>query len=426
MKHVVIVGGGFAGLSCARKLGESSEIHVTLIDKNNYQQFQPLLYQVASSILSPSNAAFALRGVLRRHPNVDVKMAEVVSADLKTRTVKTSDGRSYEGDFLVLACGSQVNFFGTPGADKYAYPLYSLRDAELLRSRILMLLESADRNPSLAGQGALTIVVVGAGPTGAETAGALGDLKRTVLPEVYRDLDVSKIRIVLVDIVASVLNAFSQKSRVYATRTLQERGVELLLGVGVKEVHSDHVLLSNGDKILTRTTIWAGGLKAASLSGAVGVQTGRGGRIDVQPDFSVKGFEGVYALGDFANIAGSDGQSLPQLASVAQQAGKYCAGAILTTISGKSQKPFRYLDKGIMAMIGRNAAVAEVGRGRHEVKGTVAFLAWLGVHAMLLDTTRAKIEAIFEWAREYFHLEYSSPILDQPEQAAVNLTESES
>jgi len=199
-----------------------------------------------------------------------------------------------------------------------------------------------------------------------------------VLPEVYRDLDVSKIRIVLVDIVGSVLNAFSKNSRTYGTRTLQERGVELHLGVGVKEVHSDHVLLSNGDKILTRTTIWAGGLKAASLSGAMGVQTGRGGRINVQSDFNVKGFEGVYALGDFANIADTDGQSLPQLASVAQQAGKYCAGAILTTISGRSAKPFQYLDKGIMAMIGRNAAVAEVGRGRHEVKGTVVFVAWLG------------------------------------------------
>jgi NADH dehydrogenase len=426
MKHVVIVGGGFAGLSCARKLAGSLDVRVTLIDKNNYQQFQPLLYQVASAMLSPSNAAFSLRGVLRGHPNADVKMAEVISADLKTRTVKTSDGKSYEGDFLVLACGSQVNFFGTPGADKYAYPLYSLRDAELLRSRLLMLLESADRNPSLIDQGALTIVVVGAGPTGTETAGALGDLKRMVLAEVYRDLDVSKIRIILVDTAGSVLKAFSEKSRAYATRTLQQRGVELLLGVGVKEVRHDHVLLSNGNKILTRTTIWAGGLKAASLSGAMGIQTGDGGRIEVQPDFSVKGFEGVFALGDFANIGGVDGESLPQLASVAQQAGTYCAGAIMAKISGRSPKPFRYFDKGIMAMVGRNAAVAEVGQGRHELTGPVAFLAWLAVHAVLLDTTLAKIEAIIEWAREYFHLEYSSPILDQPEQAALNLTESES
>jgi NADH dehydrogenase len=277
MKHVVIVGGGFAGLSCARKLAGSLHVRVTLIDKNNYQQFQPLLYQVASAMLSPSNAAFSLRGVLGRHPNVDVKMAEVTSADLKMRTVKTSDGKCYEGDFLVLACGSQVNFFGTPGADKYAYPLYSLRDAELLRSRVLMLLESADRNPSLVDQGVLTIVVVGAGPTGTEMAGALGDLKRMVLAEVYRDLDVSKIKIILVDTAGSVLNAFSEKSRAYATRALQQRGVELLLGVGVKEVQHDHVLLSNGNKILTRTTIWAGGLKAASLSGSVGIQTGRGG-----------------------------------------------------------------------------------------------------------------------------------------------------
>jgi NADH:ubiquinone reductase (H+-translocating) len=158
----------------------------------------------------------------------------------------------------------------------------------------------------------------------------------------------------------------------------------------------------------------------------MGIQTGRGGRVDVQSDFSVKGFEGVYALGDFANIAGVDGESLPQLASVAQQAGKYCARAIAAKISGMSLKPFWYFDKGIMATVGRNAAVAEVGAGRRELTGPVAFAAWLGVHAMLLDTTRAKIEAIIEWAREYFHLEYSSPILDHPEQTALNLTESES
>ena len=166
MKHVVVVGGGFAGLGCARKLASNPEVHVTLIDKNNHQQFQPLLYQVATALLAPDNAAFSLRSLLSGHANVDVKMAEVVLADLNTRTVKTADGKTYQGDFLVLAAGAQANFFGTLGADKHTYPLYSLRDAELLRSRILMLLESVDRDPSLIDQGALNFVVVGAGPTG--------------------------------------------------------------------------------------------------------------------------------------------------------------------------------------------------------------------------------------------------------------------
>ena len=164
MKHVVIVGGGFAGLNCARKLAAHSDIRITLIDKNNYQQFQPLLYQVATAILAPSNAAFALRGVLKRHSNVDVKLGEVVSVDLKTRTVETAEGQKYQGDYLVLAAGSQANFFGTPGADQHTYPLYSLRDAELLRSRLIAVLESADRDPSLIAKGALNFVIVGAVP----------------------------------------------------------------------------------------------------------------------------------------------------------------------------------------------------------------------------------------------------------------------
>ena len=423
MKHVVIVGGGFAGLNCARKLSTNTNVRITLIDKNNYQQFQPLLYQVATAILSPGNAAFSLRSILSHHPNVDVKMAQVISADLKKRTVETVDGKTYQGDFLVLAAGSEVNFFGTPGADKNAYPLYSLRDAELLRSRILYLIESVDRDPSLVDKGALNFVVVGAGPTGAETAGALADLIPRVLKGAYRNLDLSRARILLVDVVPNVLNAYSKESQEYANQMLQQHGVELLLGVAVKEVHPDHVLLADGNKILTKTTIWAGGLKASSLSNAIGIQTGRGGRINVEPDLSVKGFPGVYALGDFANVVDADGKSLPQLAAVAQQAGRHCAEAITAEIAGRMPAPFRYFDKGILAMIGRNSAVAEVGKGRHELTGPIAFAAWLGVHALLLATSRAKVEAFIEWAWDYFHGTYVYPILDRPEQVAVNWNE---
>jgi NADH dehydrogenase len=317
MKRVVIVGGGFAGVSCARRLASNRNVHVTLIDKNNYQQFQPLLYQVATALLGPGNAAFSLRSLLRGHRNIDVKMAEVISADLTTRTVVTADGKSFQGDFLVLAAGAQANFFGTMGADKYTYPLYSLRDAELLRSRILMLLESVDREPSLIERGALNFVVVGAGPTGAETAGSLGHLIQTARKDLYNKFEWTKAQVFLVDHGHTVLNAFSKKSQEYATRKLEYRGIQIRFGVAVKEVHPGHVLLSDGTKILTHTTIWAGGLKASSLSNALGIQTGHGGRVDVQPDCSVTGFPGVYALGDFANIIGADGKPLPQLASVA-------------------------------------------------------------------------------------------------------------
>ena len=425
MKHVVIVGGGFAGLNCARKLAVHSDIRITLIDKNNYQQFQPLLYQVATAILAPSNAAFALREVIKRHSNVDVKLGEVVSVDLKTRTVETAEAQKYQGDYLVLAAGSQANFFGTPGADQHTYPLYSLRDAELLRSRFIAVLESADRDPSLIAKGALNFVIVGAGPTGTETAGTLGDMTQRLLKDVYKDLDVSKAQIFLVDRGHSVLSTFSQKSQEYASRMLEQRGVQVRLGVAAKEVGPGHVLLSDGTKILTRTVIWAGGLKASSLSGNVGVAPGHGGRIDVQPDFSVKDFPGVYALGDFANITGADGKPLPQLASVAEQSGKWCAKNIAAVIAGEAEQPFRYLDKGIMAMIGRNAAVAEVGEHRHELQGSIAFAAWLGVHAALLTTARAKIETFVEWGWDYFGKAHADPVLDRASQIDINWNDEE-
>ena len=420
MKRVVIVGGGFAGVSCARRLASNRDVHVTLIDKNNYQQFQPLLYQVATALLGPGNAAFSLRSLLRGHANVDVKMAEVISADLTTRTVETADGKKFQGDFLVLAAGAQANFFGTSGADKHTYPLYSLRDAEVLRSRILMLLESVDREPSFIDQVALNFVIVGAGPTGAETAGSLGHLIQTARKDLYNKLEWTKAQIFLVDHGHTVLNGFSRKSQEYATRKLEGRGIQIRFGVAVKEVHAGHVLLSDGTKILTQTTVWAGGLKASSLSNSLGIQTGHGGRVDVQPDFSVTGFPDVYALGDFANIVGADGKPLPQLASVAQQSGYYCAHHIGAVIAGKSKSAFRYFDKGIMAMIGRNAAVAELGKKRYELTGPLAFVAWLGVHALLLIPTRAKIEAFLDWAWDYFGGSNVDAVLDRPEQVAVN------
>jgi NADH dehydrogenase len=420
MNHVVIVGGGFAGLNCARKLAAHPDIRITLLDRNNFQQFQPLLYQVATAVLAPSNAAFSLRSVLRRHSNVDVKLGEAVSVDLKTRTIETAEGQKYQGDYLVLAAGSQPNFFGTPGAEKHTYPLYSLHDAEVLRSRIVAVLESADRDPSLIAKGALNFVIVGAGPTGTELAGTIGDMTQRLYKDVYKDLDLSKAQIFLVDHGQSVLNAFSRKSQVYAASMLEQRGVQVRLGIAAHEVGPDHVLLSDGTKILTRTVIWAGGLKASRLSGNVGLAPGQGGRIDVQPDFSVRDFQGVYALGDFANILGADGKPLPQLASVAEQSGKWCAKNIAAAIAGKPEQPFRYLDKGIMAMIGRNAAVAEVGEHRHELQGPVAFAAWLGVHAALLTTARAKIETFVEWGWDYFGKAYADPVLDRMDQANIN------
>jgi NADH dehydrogenase len=424
MAHVVIVGGGFAGFHCARKLAANPQVRVTLLDKNNYQQFQPLLYQVATAVLGPNNIAFNLRGALRKYPNVHVKMTEAVSVDLNTRVVQTAQGEQYQGDYLVLAAGSQPNFFGTPGADKNSYPLYSLNDAERLRSRILAMLESADRDPSLINKGALNVVIVGAGPTGTEVAGALGDMLRSAVKrrtgKAYADLASERANIVLVDGGHAVLSAFSSHSQTYAAKMLEERAVQIRLGTRVKEVQDGHVSLSDGTRIPTHTVIWAGGLKAASLSNNLGIKSGAGGRVDVQADLSVPGLAYVYALGDFANIQGKDGRPLPQLGSVAEQSGKWCAKNILLNIAAKPTEPFHYLDKGIMAMIGRNSAVAEVGEHRHELRGAIAFAAWLGVHTALLSSTRAKIEAFVEWAWDYFGGARGDAVLDRPDELQAN------
>lgn len=420
MKHVVIVGGGFAGLNCARKLAAHPEVRITLIDKNNYQQFQPLLYQVAAGFLAPNNVAYSLRNILVRHPNVEVQMDEVVSADLATRTVTTAGNKTYHGDFLVLAAGSQANFFGTPGADKYSYPLYSLHDAELLRSRILAVLEAANRDQSLIAKGALNFVLVGAGPTGTEMSGTLGDMLHHALKEEYPNLPLSEAGIYVVDMGHTVLAAFSPKAQQYAAKKLEERGVKIHLHTAVKEVASGHVTLSDGSVIPTHTVIWAGGLRASELSQNLGARPGHGGRMDVQEDLTLAGTTGVYAIGDFANHTSKTGEHLPQLASVAEQAGKWCAKNIVADINGVERKPFGYFDKGIMAMIGRGAAVAEMGPHRYELEGPMAFTAWLGVHVALLSTMQAKMESIVDWIWDYFSEVKGDQVLDRFSQAEID------
>lgn len=413
-KRVVIVGGGFAGLNCAQRLAAHKHLQITLLDRNNYQQFQPLLYQVASGILSPDNAAFNLRAVLSNHDNVDVVMTEVTSIDLDTKTAHTANDEIFQGDFLVLAAGAEPNFFGIPGVKEYAFPLYSLLDAELLRSRLLGILEAADREADARIE-PLRIIVIGGGATGVEIAGAIGDVLKRTPDRVFKHLDLNAASVTLIDMAKTVLVPFSNHSQEYTAQMLHERGVELMLSASVKEVCKGGVKLADGTYLSGELVIWAGGLRASALSGGLGIKTGRGGRVDVQPDLSVSGYPGVYALGDFANFNTSTGGTLPQLASVAQQAGRHCAKNIVLAASGKEGKAFEYFDKGIMAMIGRNAAVAEVGAGRYTVTGSIAFAAWLGVHALLLTTVRAQIETFLEWAWEYFGHVHVDPILDRPD-----------
>jgi NADH dehydrogenase len=418
-KHVVIVGGGFAGLGCARKLAGRDDIRVTLIDKHNYHQFQPLFYQVATCQLASADVATNLRKPFRKHQNVAVKMGEVTAVDPAAKQVTLASGDTIQGDYLVLAAGSQPNFFHTPGAE-HTFPLYSLDDAQRLRSRILAVFEDADRDPSLVDRGALNFVIVGAGATGTETAGALAEMIRDVMPHEYQDLAVRHARVILVDLGHTVLGPFSDKAHEYASKVLQRDGVELMLGTSVKEIREDRVVLSDGTTIPTHCVVWGGGIMAAPLAANTGLVQGRGGRIDVEHDLTVPDRPGVYALGDFANIPAPDGGSFPQLGSVALQSGQWTARNIEAEVKGKPPKPFHYHDKGIMAMIGRNAAIAEMGEHRHELHGPIAFASWLGVHAWLMSGARARVEAFIDWGWDYFSKSRGPQVLDRTDAARID------
>ena len=419
-RHVVIVGGGFAGLGCAQELADHDGVRVTLIDRNNYHQFQPLLYQVATSLLAPSDIAHSLREVFADQDNVDVKLAEISSIDPGTKTVKSSDGEEWTADALVLAAGSQPNFFKTPGAAENSFPLYSLDNATTLRSRILGIFEHVDRDPTLIDRGALNFVIVGGGPTGVEVAGAIADMINRTAPAHYRDFNIAAAHIYLLDYGDALLKPFSDKAHAYVAKVLTDRKVELRLGTGVKEVGTGHAKLSDGAVIPTRCVIWGGGITAAPVASNCGLTPGRGGRIDVNPDLTLPGSDGVYVVGDIANIPGPDKRALPQLGSVALQSGNAAAKNILAEFEGKPRKDFTYKDKGIMAMIGRKAAIAEMGEGHHEVHGQLAHVAWLGVHMTLMTGTRDKIEAIIDWSWDRFSKTGGPHVLDRGAAAEID------
>lgn len=415
---VLVVGGGFAGVACAKALAKQ-KVKVLLLDSNNYHQFQPLLYQVATAQIAAYDIARPLRAIFRHDETIDVDRAAVVSIDPDKRSVTTAHGRTVTADVLVVAAGAQPNFFGTPGATEHSFPMYSLDDAERLRSHILTVLEAAVEHPDLVEKGALTFVIVGGGATGVESAGAIAELLRDVLPERLQHLSTAS-AVHVVDLGKALLAPFSDRAHAYAAKRMEHDDVTVHLGVGVKQVQADRVVLSDGTQINTRTIIWAGGEKAADVVGSTGMPAGRGGRVDVERDLTVAGYPRVYVLGDAANIQDSAGQVLPQLGSVAQQSGDWAARNIVADLAGKQRRPFHYKDKGIMAMIGRNAAVAEMGPHRHEVEGPVAFAAWLGVHAMLLSGVRNRIDAFVAWGWDYFSKNRATALIDRPDAATID------
>jgi NADH dehydrogenase len=394
--QVIVVGGGFAGLTAARELGRKG-VNVLLIDANNYHQFQPLLYQLATSQIGVAAIARPLRSVFRRIRRVKVMTANVAAVDVAKRTVTTDDGDTLQARVLVIAAGGVPNFFDTPGAEEHAFPLYSVTDATRLGSSLTKLLDQADREPG----GSVDMVVVGGGPTGVETAGAMAENAKFVVAKFFSPQLAARCRVHLVDMVPTVLNTFSSKSQEYATRRLAKIGVQLHMGVSVTEVRADGVTLADGTDIPGRIVVWAGGLKAGNVIANSGLAQGKGGRIDVNPDLTAPDVDGVYVIGDAANITDSTGAQLPQLGSVAQQAGKWAARNIHADLSGGTRQAFRYFDKGYMAMIGRGAAVAELGRKRIQLQGSLAFVSWLVVHLALLSGFQQKVRALFSWLNGY-------------------------
>ena len=411
--HVVIVGAGFGGLAVARGL-DTLPVEVTLIDRQNFTTFQPLLYQVATSGLNAADVAHPIRGLFHRQRNLQVRRGEVVGVDWARRmvlldarghagTAAHSDGSGHDDvdavpfDHLVVAVGAVAAYFGTPGAPEYATPLYTLGDAVSLRNHVLERFEAADAEPHLIDDGELNFVVVGGGPTGVETAGALAELFSIVFRRDYPSLGVGRARVVLVEARDALLAPFHARSQRAALDKLRASQVEVRLDETVAEVTDRHVRFASGDVLPTRTVIWAAGVRANPLAAALGLPTTRGGRVEVDDDLTVPGHEGVWAVGDVAAPRDhrSDGP-LPQLAPVAMQSGGHVARQIGRVLSGRPTQPFRFRDKGTMATIGRRSAVAELP-GRIRLQGTLAWFAWLGLHLLYVAGLRNRLSVLLNW-----------------------------
>lgn len=405
MDRVVVVGGGFGGLATVRELRDAP-VEVTLIDQRNFHTFLPLLYQVATAGLNPADVAHSIRGILRGQRNATVRQGTVVGVRWDDATVQVcgADGEVADlgFDHLVIAAGSSPAYFGIPGAERLAFPLYSLDDATALRNHILGRFEAADADPALLDDGALTFVVVGGGPTGVEVAGALAELFHAVMRRDFSALEVSRARVVLVEMADVVLPPFGSSSQWHAREALRDRGVELVLGDSVARVDDHSVALASGRVLAAHTLVWAAGVQANPLAAALGVPVGRGGRIVVDEHLRVPDRPSVFAIGDVAAIPTADGGALPQLAPVAMQSGRHAGREIRAAASGTADPgAFRYVDKGIMATVGRRSAVAELPYGIR-LSGSVAWLAWLVLHLLSLVGFRNRLSVLLNWAWSYF------------------------
>ena len=401
---VVIVGGGFGGLRAAQNL-RSDLVDVTLVDRRNYHLFQPLLYQVATGSLSPGEIASPLRGVLSGQKNTRVLLGTVVDVDPESKHVTLQDGAVLQYDSLIVAAGSQTSYFGHNEWQEWAPGLKSIEEATTIRHKILYAFEVAERiSDPVQRRAWLTFVIVGAGPTGVELAGAIAEIARQTLRNDFRSIHPEEAEIVLLDGAPRVLMTFPEDLAEKATRSLGRLGVRVKCGEMVQHVDNDGLTIaSNGqaDTIAAKTVIWAGGITASPLGKILATrtkaETDKGGRIKVQPNLTVENYPDVYVIGDLASAADEHGKTLPGLAQVAMQGGVYAAKAITRRVKGQPElPPFRYFDKGTLAVIGRASAVANTF-GVH-LSGFVAWLVWVSIHLMYLVTFQNRLQVFIQWA----------------------------
>jgi NADH dehydrogenase len=394
----VIIGGGFGGLSAARTL-RNAAVRVTLIDRRNHHVFQPLLYQVATATLSPADIAAPIRWILRRVSNVRVLLAEATRIDVVARRVELSDGGALDYDWLIVATGSSHAYFGHPDWEPNAPGLKTLEDAIGIRRRILIAFERAEREEDARRQRELlTFVIVGGGPTGVELAGTLAEIARQTLRDEFRSIDTSRARIVLVEAGPTILPSFPEELRNAARRALQRLGIEVREGIAVTDV-DPHGVMAGAERIDAGTVLWAAGVAASSLVRTLGVALDRAGRVIVEPDLSIPGHREVFVVGDAAAFLHRDGKLLPGVAQTAMQGARHAARTIRGCLRGQPSKPFVYRDLGSMAIIGRRAAISDLGWARFS--GVLAWLAWLFLHIFMLIGFRNRMVVLFEWAVAY-------------------------
>ncbi|MBK7292240.1 MAG: NAD(P)/FAD-dependent oxidoreductase [Holophagaceae bacterium] len=417
--HVVILGGGFGGLAAAKAL-RRAPVDVTLIDQRNHHLFQPLLYQVATAALNPSDIAVPIRQILRRQRNASVLLAEAVAVDPIGKRVLLSDGVNPEGavpyDFLILATGVTHSYFGHPEWAGAAPGLKTIEDALEIRKRILLAFESAEWETDPARQRAwLTFILVGGGPTGVELAGAIAEIARHVMTRDFRRIDPAKARVLLIEAGPRILPGFAPELSQWATEAISRLGVEVFTGNPVTALDNGGVTV-HGEKIEARTILWAAGVEGSPLASSLGAPLASGGRIPVQPDLSLTEAPGVFVIGDLASL-NQDGQPLPALAPVAVQEGRHAARNILRALQGLPGLPFTYHSRGMLATIGRAAAVGEVARLRFT--GFAAWLFWLLVHIAWLIGFRNRFLVLTEWAWTYLRYERGARLITGPKQGGL-------